>query len=146
MKDTKAWKEANPNHEELVKYFVSRGIREEEVMGSDIRLHGYYPYYDDDGKHVRNMPCMLTRISTRDGKLAALHRTYLFFGEGDVYKPVKKITPPSREWRGGAIRLFTTKDQNKLIVAEGIETALSARAIIMRKHGLAVPAWAAVSA
>ena len=33
-----------------------------------------------------------------------------------------------------------------MIVAEGVETALSVRAYIYRKHGLLVPCWAGMSA
>jgi putative DNA primase/helicase len=91
------------------------------------------------------MPAMLARISSRDGKLAAIHRTYLHRQDGK-YLTQKKITKTSREWSGGAIRLFSTKGEKRMIVGEGIETVLSVRAHIHRMHGIWIPCWAAVSA
>jgi len=139
------WKDAVANHDMLGDYLESRGLKPEEYVGADLRLHHAVPFYDEDGKFKKNMPAMLARISSREGKLAAIHRTYLFEKDG-VYIKNKKITKPSREWSGGAIRLFSTKDDPRLIVAEGIETALSVRAHIHRLHGDWLPCWSLVSA
>jgi putative DNA primase/helicase len=148
MNNIEMWKLAGTNSvggEILTTYLKSRGLTEDEIRGADLRVHVDLPYYDDEGTFKKNMSCMLGRISSRDGKLAAIHRTYLH-EDGEGYKVKKKITPSSREWSGGAIRLFSTKDTDTLIVAEGIETALSARALAYRKSKILIPCWAAVSA
>lgn len=147
MKNVEIWKQGDNNsvREVLDTYLKSRGLQPNEYAGADLRLHANLPFFDDDGNQKGSMTCMLARISSRDGKLAAIHRTYLKeTKEGFVTR--KKITSPSREWSGGAIRLFSTKDHKRLIVGEGIETVLSVRAHIYRQSGILVPCWAGVSA
>jgi putative DNA primase/helicase len=141
------WKAAVPDHPLLKEYLKSRGLNDQLIAGADIRLHPELPYYDDDGKRKGEMPAMLTRISTRDNKLAAIHRTYLH-KRVDKFEFVtkKKITTTSRDWKGGAIKLMSIKDKRHLIICEGVETALSLRALIWLKHGVQVPCWATVSA
>lgn len=141
------WKAAVPDHPLLAEYLEWRGLTKEMLAGADIRLHPNLPYFDDEGKRKGEMPAMLTRISTRDNKLAAIHRTYLH-KRVDRFEFVtkKKITTTSREWKGGAIKLMSVKDKKHLIICEGVETALSLRALIGVKHNVWVPCWATVSA
>jgi putative DNA primase/helicase len=146
MKNVEMWKGAAADHETLGEYLESRGLRAAEYVGADLRLANEMPFYDDEGNFKKNMPCMLARISSRDGKLAAIHRTYLHKSKDGEFSTSKKITKPSREWSGGAVRLFSTKDENRLIVGEGIESVLSVRAHIYRLHGVLLPCWAGVSA
>lgn len=138
------WKEANPRSTVLRAYMESRGIKHWE--GADIRMHHSLMFYDDDRKPVKKMECMLARIATRDGKLACLHRTYLHLMEDGSYRTKKKMTKTGRDWKGGCVRLFPTKGSDTLIVAEGIETALSLRDIYSHKNGELIPCWAAISA
>jgi len=145
MKNLDMWKEAVPDHKILAEYLEYRGLRPDECVGADIRLHPALPLYDENGKFKRKLPCMLARISTRDGKLAAIHRTYLF-QQGGEFKTSKKISKTSREWGGGAIRLLPCKNSKRIIVGEGIETVLSVRAHVLRAHGVDIPCWAGVSA
>lgn len=144
---TKLWKEADPQHDVLHEYLQYRGLRPEEYAGADLRLHPELPYYDDEGNMTGKLPCMLARIADRSGKLACLHRTYLHKSAED-WMTKKKISKVAREWAGGGIRLFGTKDADTLIVTEGIETALSMRAIWRRRAVKLAPppVWAMVSA
>jgi len=141
------WKAGIADHPMLKTYLSSRGLLDTVYRGADIRLLPELELYDDDKNVIGKYPVMLTRISDRNGKLAAMHRTYLIMNEqAESFKTVKKITPPCRPWDGGSIKLFNTKDQKRLIVGEGIETVLSVRAKIMAEHGLIIPCWAGVSA
>lgn len=148
MKDAKElWESGVFRHKLFEEYMQSRGLQPDEYGTADLRLAESVPYYDDDGTKKGNMPAMLARVSTRDGKLALIHRTYLHkLVDTFEFKTKKKMTQRVREWKGGCIRLFPTKGQDSLIIAEGIETALSVRAHIYRKHGMLIPCWAAVSA
>lgn len=147
-KATELWASGVQDDEMLHLYMESRGLRPEEYVGADLRIAHNLPYYDDDGERKGSMPAMLARVSTRDGKLALIHRTYLHKREESFdFVTKKKMTQKARDWKGGCIRLFPTKDRgDQIIIAEGIETALSVRAHIFRKHGLLIPCWAAVSA
>jgi putative DNA primase/helicase len=139
------WKEASASYDVLDEYLQFRGLKREEYAGADLKFEPMMPYYDD-GKLVDKRPCMLARIADRSGKLAALHRTYLTEHEDGTYTTERKITRPARDWGGGVIRLFNIRKGSRVIVAEGIETALSVRAIVYRKHHLLVPCIAAVNA
>jgi putative DNA primase/helicase len=147
MKNTvELWDSGIKNDPLLHEYMADRGLKPEEYDGADLRVAHNVSYYDEDGNHKGKLSVMLARVSTRDGKLALIHRTYLAKMKGGGFKKKKKMTQRVREWKGGCIRLFGTKDQNRLIVAEGIETALSVRARFYRTHGILIPCWAAVNA
>ena len=82
-------------------------------------------------------PCMVAAVSTPNGQMSAVHRTYLAWdGKGKApVDPVKMTLGPIGK---NAIRLSPVAP--KLIIAEGIETALS----VMQATGTG--AWAAISA
>jgi len=147
------WGDGVSQHPMLEEYLKSRGLAPAEYAGADLRLAEKVPYFDEDGKRKGTLPAMLARVSTRDGKLALVHRTYLHKrADNFEFATKKKMTSSARDWKGGGIRLFGTKQAHQkmtssaMIVAEGIETALSMRARVYRKSGLLVPCWAAVSA
>jgi putative DNA primase/helicase len=149
-KNVELWRSGIPvtdfKAELLHEYLAFRGLRREEYEPADLRLVEKLPFYDEDGNRKGQMPAMLARVCTRDGKLALIHRTYLGQQSDGGFKTKKKMTSSARDWKGGCVRLFNSTGSNRLIVAEGIETALSVRARIYRMHGTLIPAWAAVSA
>lgn len=123
---------------EVWNYLAGRGLqppaclREAEVM------------YWDEGKATQKYTCMLARIMTPDNLPASIHVTYLHNGKkADVPSP-RKILPPAKPIKGGAVRLFPLtweKGKQKVLgIAEGIETALAAAEL----YG--IPVWAALNA
>lgn len=92
-----------------------------------------------DAKHPSGVRCpaMLALIANDRGKCVALHRTFLLpdgSGKAPVDPPRMTLGPVA----GGAVQLYPAAD--RVILAEGIETALSAALLLQG------PAWAAVSA
>ena len=101
-----------------------------------LRLHPALPYRID-GATVGTWPAMVARLSAPDGRLLALHRTWLT-PEGrkaPTPGPVKKLTPTAGPLPGACIRLGwlgagAAGDPQAgpvLGIGEGIETALAAR-------------------
>lgn len=82
-------------------------------------------------------PCMLALLRDAEGRPASLHRTFLAPG-GAGKAPVEPAKMTLGPVRGAAVRLRQAGP--RLVVAEGIETALAAGLL------LHAPAWAAVSA
>jgi len=122
-------------------YLAKRGLRLEDFP--DLPKLRFHPklIYREGGIHVGAFPALLAMVEHPLHGLVALHRTYLS-PEGTkapVTSP-RKLTPPVfvGATRGAAIRLFPLS--SVLVVAEGIETALSAAKLT----GLS--AWASVSA
>ena len=122
------------------------------VMPVTLRCHPALPYWHSvGGKPLRLgvFPAMLAAVQGSDGVTVAIHRTYLDEqGEKLVLQdassgealPVRKLkTRRDGVMPGAAIRLFSPVE-GRLVVAEGIETALAAHLIT----GAAV--WACVSA
>jgi putative DNA primase/helicase len=112
-------------------YLRSRGI----VMPipATLRFHG-------GTKHARGKfwPAMVALVTRgTDGAPLAIHRTFLA-RDGTSKAPIEPAKMMLGPCRGGAVRLGPITDQ--LLVAEGIENALSA----MQATGQA--AWAALSA
>lgn len=101
------------------------------------------PYYEDRVERGR-FPAMLGAVTDKDGKLLALHRTFV---TSDGHKaPVenpKKLTRASATITGASIKLRPPEIiEGKLTlgVAEGIETALACWL------GFQVPTWSCLSA
>jgi putative DNA primase/helicase len=99
-----------------------------------LRLHPALPYRID-GATVGTWPAMVARLSAPDGRLLALHRTWLSTdGEkAPTPGPVKKLTPTAGPLAGACIRLAWPGAAGYpqagplLGIGEGIETALAAR-------------------
>lgn len=112
-------------------YLHSRGL---VLQPDDVR---YCPAcYESDTK--KELPAMVAMFKNRNGEAITLHRTYL--GDrckADIPSP-KKIMPGKYRLNGGAVRLFPAKD-NKIGIAEGIETAIACKQIFN------VPTWAALT-
>ncbi len=100
----------------------------------DLRYHPHMPHPDGGFHH-----CMLAIMRHADGSGASVHRTFI---TNDGYKatvdPVRMIMPGCV--KGAAVRLGERPTNHPVGLAEGIETALCARALF----GGVV--WAAISA
>lgn len=123
------WRQAGPLHGSPAKaYLEARGIT---AASAELR----YLHCTPLGSHgrVQFLPAMLAAVSLDEGPIA-IHRTFV-----DPVNPAKApFAKPKRAlgaFHGGAVRLFAPRD-GKLGLAEGIESALSARALTR------VPCWA----
>lgn len=125
------WDEALPS--KVVDAYIAR-----RVPGVDLgalRDLAFLP----DAKHPSGarLPCMVALLRDPEARPVAVHRTFLAPGGAGKAKvePAKMTLGPVR---GAAVRLNDATD--RLVIAEGIESALAAGVL------LRMPAWAAVSA
>ena len=120
-------------------YLAKRGIFRENIPPS-LRFHPGLKFWDPkEKKDYGVFPCMLAPVKDKNGLILSIHRTFLT-PEGDkapVPEP-KKLMAKCADLGGSAIKLWTPRDV--LGLAEGIETALAARAIAR------IPVWSCVSA
>ena len=84
-----------------------------------------------------DLAVMVAAVQAPDGKLCAIHRTFLR-ADGRGKAPVSKPKMMLGRCAGGAVRL--ARSNGRLAICEGIETALS----VQQETG--VPTWAALSA
>jgi putative DNA primase/helicase len=127
------WKECQPSAGTLVEaYLRSRGISVPNPP--TIRYHHGL-------KHTATglmLPAMVAAVQAPDRQIKGIHRTFLKV-DGTDKAPVSEPRLSLGTLTGGAVRLAAADPDKPLLVAEGIETALSA----MQASGL--PAWAALS-
>jgi putative DNA primase/helicase len=115
-------------------YLAARGLAGEQSTA--LRFH---PAVRHVNPHVTCPALVALIVSTETGKPVAVHRTYLRrdgTGKADLDPPRACKGPMA----GAAIMLHAPEAGAALIVAEGIETALSAGRM------MGAPAWAAISA
>lgn len=118
------WTQARPSDGSIVMaYLAARGIAVSQLPARVFLYLRFEPaaFHRETGL---KLPAMLGRISSVDGALIGLHRTYLAAENGRVKKA--KVVPAKRmvgSVSGGAIQLFAPG--SVLAIAEGIETALS---------------------
>lgn len=109
-------------------YLEARSVR---ASSSELRFHPRTPLGPKGA--ARFLPAIIAAVRTDEGVIA-IHRTFL-----DRRRPEKaKFAKPKRalgKLGAGAVRLFDAKD-GKLGLAEGIESAMSARALT------GIPCWA----
>jgi putative DNA primase/helicase len=90
-----------------------------------LRFHPALPYWDGAQK-LGTFPAMVAPIIAPDGRIAALHRTYLTADGRKADVPtVKKLTGAAGPLAGASIPLHAPA-HGVIGVAEGIETALAA--------------------
>lgn len=168
------WHEAIPisGQDPAAQYLHGRGIPDTAFQTAlNIRYHAALPLWatDTDGQTAKPLligyfPAMLAAITTADGQLQGLHKTYLnavytkTYGENgnhapaftklNIYHPHTGEPLPAKKMqsrlpdalKGAAVHLFQPDTQGRLIVAEGIETTFAALALF------GLPAVAALSA
>lgn len=124
---------------EAWRYLVETRKLPADLLKFDLRCIDRLPYYeqDADGKPVAtgHYAALVAPVRSRAGEVIAAHLTYLLNGQkAPVANPKKIVGSP----KGGTIRLSFAYDEVGL--AEGIETAIAARAIFNK------PVWAVMSA
>lgn len=105
------------------KYLQSRGIfilPENDVL----RYSGSHMY--DYSKKI-SFPCIIAKVLSHGGIFSYKHLTFIVGSKKIEIEPQRKLIAIGSEPKGAAIRLFNHKDV--LGIAEGIETALSAKQI-----------------
>lgn len=127
------WDAATPAEGTVVaRYLASRGLA--VPAGAPLRLLPGAKHPDGS-----RWPAMLALVVDPAGRPAAVHRTFLA-RDGAGKAPVEPQRMTFGPVAGGAVRLHRHEPGAPLVLAEGIETALAAAAL------LGAPAWAAVSA
>ena len=136
------------------RYLLGRGIDPDVVAAAaeTLRYHGAAKHHwDDAAGHWVRAPAMVAPVVTHLGPTGGVHVTYLDRSSGGK----ADLAPAKRMWgpqtldglAGGAWLigpLATAGLETDLVVAEGIETALSVATIAWRK-GVAMRACAALS-
>ncbi len=134
------WKQGlRPEGTEVEAYLSQRGIIMDSLGGfpRGIRFHPDLPYahhIDGGWQTIHRGPAMICAVQNAAGRFSALHRTYLDLSEpkgkavirhpqtGEVMDAKKGLGSK----KGGAIRLSGARVSDTLVMAEGIETTLSA--------------------
>ena len=156
----KIWDHSGPaDGTVVVDYLARRGIRPR--AGAQLpRCFRFEPaarlVVPGDGRRgefitVHEGPAMLAAILGPDGTLTGVHRTWIDLdqpkGKVVVMNPAKpgELVPSKKVYgskKGGAIRIFTPRDATCLVMAEGIETTLSA--MVAAAHAAGAAYWAGV--
>lgn len=123
----------------VTRYFERRGFGGLWPLPACLRLHRGLGYWSE-GELLGTFPAMVAPIVAPDGRVVALHRTYLTSdGRKAEVTTVRKLTRAAGPMAGAAIPLHQPQ-RGVIGVAEGIETALAAWL------GSGVPTMAAYSA
>lgn len=106
-------------------YLKRRGFGGVWPLPECLRFHPKLDYWHD-GEKLGTYPAMVAPLTTNDGRMVALHRTYLTRDGRKADVPtVRKLTAASGPLAGSCISLFRPAN-GTLGIAEGIETALAA--------------------
>ncbi|MDP1684983.1 toprim domain-containing protein [Hydrogenophaga sp.] len=124
------------------RYLVRRGLGKLSKRPLALRMASL-PYFDD-GCEIGMFPVMLGAITSPDGVLVGLHRTYISDeGKKAPVPQPKKLSRTSGVLAGASIKLYdpvVLDGKLTLGVSEGIETALACYL------ASGVPTWSCVSA
>lgn len=122
-------------------YLRERGITNVEGLTKDLNFHPALQLFDEKGKRTGKLQAMIAVVRAPDGEPCTIHRTYLKPGLGRI----KKLMPPTRTMTGGAVRLISPVE-GRLVLAEGIESALAGRELYLRDFGRDIGCWSTISA
>ena len=116
----RVWQESKELSWSAQRYFEGRGIPWEIVR---LASPGVLRWSGATSPQSREGPELVARVTNDAGKGIAIHRT-IFLPDGSRKRRAVGVL------KGGAIRLFGDRNQDgTLVIAEGIETALSYRAL-----------------
>ncbi|MBH9553333.1 DUF7146 domain-containing protein [Inhella gelatinilytica] len=106
-------------------YLKRRGLGGMWPLPDCLRFHPRLGYWAD-GQQIGLFPAMVSAITSPEGELVALHRTYLTQGGRKAPVPtVKKLTAAAGPLAGACIAL-AKPSRGVLGISEGIETGLAA--------------------
>ncbi len=106
-------------------YLKHRGLAGVWPLPDALRYHRALPYWHD-GEKLGTFAAMVARMVSADGRMVALHRTYLTLDGRKAQVPeVKKLTGAAGPLAGACIPLHKPA-RGYIGIAEGIETALAA--------------------
>lgn len=137
----KTWDESRPlvPGDPATLYLKRRGLAGFWPLPGCLRLHRGLAYWHE-GQQLGTFPVMVASLAAPDGRMVALHRTYLTADGRKANVPqVKKLSGTAGPLTGACVPLHAPV-HGGLGIAEGIETALAASA------GSGVPIVAAYSA
>lgn len=123
---TRLWSECRPltPGDPVTLYLKRRGFGGVWPLPDALRLHRALPYWDGDTK-LGTYPAMVAPVTSIDGRIVALHRTYLCTdGWKAPVLSVKKLTGAAGPLIGASIALHKPA-RGVVAIAEGIETALA---------------------
>jgi putative DNA primase/helicase len=132
----KWWRESvpldHPSATPARRFLQSRKLGQIILPLDDLGFHPGLDYYDEDFNLVGRFPAIVAIVRMPDGRVSTVHRTYLTpegakAFEGEATRKQYK-SPTTHPVQGGAIRLDKVVGP-VLNLAEGIESALAARAI-----------------
>lgn len=142
------WEESLPLTESCVatKYLIARGIKVPQNLDS-LRWIPELKYWDSElQRNTGTYPALLAAVTSPEGEILTLHRTYLSQdggGKAKVSSP-KKLMPPAGNLTGSSIPLGPPISRGTgdvaLGVAEGLETALASSQLF------GIPTWSCISA
>jgi len=121
------WRECSPlvPGDPATLYLKRRGFAGVWPLPECLRFHPALHYWHD-GERIGAFPTMVAPLTTNDGRIVALHRTYLTRDGRKADVPsVKKLTSASGPLAGACIALLKPA-KDCIGIAEGIETALAA--------------------
>ncbi len=105
------------------KYLVKRGLSSKVVNNSvNLRFHARCKVLRSHGK-ADYKPALIAAVRDNKGALIAIHRTFLDAPgvKADMKSPKRALATT----RNGAVYFCSSKNADCLVIAEGIETALS---------------------
>jgi len=115
-----------------LRYFAIRGLARADLSLPDIRFHPDLEYRGQRRRVIGSYPALLAAVRSPSGDAVTIHRTWLDKdgnGKAPVDAPRKQFLAVNGQTvTGAAIRLYSGTGP-VLHVAEGLETALSVRAL-----------------
>jgi putative DNA primase/helicase len=127
QRNAELWAQCVPSvpRDPVTLYMEQRGLGGASPLPACLRYHPKLAYWQD-GDKLGVFPAMVAPILSPEGRMVALHRTYLRSdGRKAGVRTTKKLTAAAGALAGACIRLHRPV-HGILGVAEGIETALAA--------------------
>lgn len=145
----KIWRETRLADGRVRRYLKFRGLSIEPPQ--TLRLHPALPYYEWDKEQEKailrgNFPAIVSKYVTVDNRLTGLDYIYLS-KDGDGKAPVETPKKNSKKcvssMAGSFIRLYAVNNLSKrLVLCEGVETALAVRQSLPKLNLMNCPVWA----